>query len=97
MIYLLSDNLGKPLGRIRHRRSEWTQRASLMALAEDVRFTRLSLAIEGIEGLPQPLFGGFTGVDGAANSSGHGFLTPKNRGPDHRVPVISRAILDRLE
>jgi hypothetical protein len=68
-----------------------------MALAEDVSLTGLSLGIEGIEGLLQPLFRRFAGIDGAANSSGHGFLTPKNRGPDHRVPVISRAILDKLE
>ena len=56
---------------------------TLMALAEDVGLTRLSLGIEGIEGLLQPLFGGFSGIDGAANPSGHGFLTPKNSGPDH--------------
>jgi hypothetical protein len=64
-----------------------------MALAEDVCFTCLSLGIQGIEGLLQPLFRGFAGIDGAADPSGHGFLTPKNNGPDHRVPVISRAIL----
>ena len=69
----------------------------LMALAENVGFTRLSLGIERIEGLLQPLLGRFAGVDGAANPSSHGFLTPKNNGPDHRVPVISRAILDKLE
>jgi hypothetical protein len=68
-----------------------------MTLAEDVRFTRLSLGIQRIEGLLEPLLGRFAGIDGAANSSGHGFLTPKNNGPDHRVPVISRAILDKLE
>jgi hypothetical protein len=68
-----------------------------MALAEDVGFTGLSLGIQGIEGLLQPLFGRFAGINGAANPSSHGFRTPKNRGPDHRVPVISRAILDKLE
>jgi hypothetical protein len=68
-----------------------------MALTEDVRFTRLSLGIQGIEGLLQPLLGSFAGINGAANPNGHGFLTPKNNGPDHRVPVISRAILDKLE
>jgi hypothetical protein len=70
---------------------------SLVALAEDVSFARLSLGIQGIERLLQPLLGRFAGIDGAANPSSHGFRTPKNRGPDHRVPVISRAILDRLE
>jgi hypothetical protein len=70
---------------------------SLIGLAEDVRFTCFSLGIQGVEGLFQPLFGGFTGINSASNPSGHGFRTPKKRGPDHRVPVISRAILDRLE
>jgi len=70
---------------------------SLMALAENVRFTRFSLGIQRIEGLLQPLFGRFAGINGATNPNGHGFRTPKNRGPDHRVPVISRAILDKLE
>ena len=70
---------------------------SLMALTLDIGFTCLSLGVEGIEGLLQAFFGGFAGLDGAADPSGHGFRNPKKRGPDHRVPVISRAILDRLE
>jgi hypothetical protein len=70
---------------------------SLVSLAQDVGLTGLSLGVEGIEGLLQAFFGGFAGIDSAANPSGHGFRTPKNRGPDHRVPVISLAIFDRLE
>jgi hypothetical protein len=70
---------------------------SLMALAQDVGLTGFSLGVEGIEGLLESFFRGFAGIDCAANPSGHGFRTPKNRGPDHRVPVISRAIFDKLE
>jgi len=55
------------------------------------------LSIERVEGLLQSFFGGFACIDSAANPSGHGFLTPKKSGPDHWVPVISRAIRDRLE
>jgi hypothetical protein len=49
--------------------------------------------------LLQSFLRGFAGIDGATNTSGlsHGLRTPKKSGPDHRVPVISRAILDKLE
>jgi hypothetical protein len=44
-------------------------------------------------------FGGFSGVDSAALPflcrGGHAF-TPKNLGPDQRVPVIARATSERL-
>jgi hypothetical protein len=55
----------------------------LMSLAQDVGLTGLSLGVEGIEGLFEPFFRGFSSIDGAANPSGHGFLTPKKSGPDH--------------
>jgi hypothetical protein len=70
---------------------------SLMALAQNVSFTGLPLGVQRVKGLFEALFRRFAGIDSAANSRGHGFLTPKKRGPDHRVPVISRAIFDRLE
>src|SRR4029079_4994574 len=48
-----------------------------------------------VEVLLQPVFGGLAGVDGAANLRHRSQpLTPKNRGPDQRAPVISRAIAD---
>src|ERR1700716_2700753 len=58
-----------------------------------------------VEGLLQPFFRGFAGVDGAADPGRRdvwalshlaAFRVPKKSGPDHRVPVISRAIFERL-
>jgi hypothetical protein len=70
-----------------------------MPLTQNVGLAGLSLSVERVEGLLQSFLGGFAGIDGATNTSGlsHGLRTPKKRGPDHRVPVISRAILDKLE
>ena len=80
---------------------------ALVLLALDVCLARLPLGVERVEGLLETLFGGLSGVDGAANRrfvpvlmGGPRFLSlcfrPKNSGPDQRVPVISRAISERL-
>ena len=78
-----------------------------MLLAPDIGLRGIVLGVEGIEVLFQSLVGGDAGVDGAANllrSSGvHDRASfdglsrsPKNLGPFQRVPVMAKAILDRL-
>ncbi len=71
---------------------------AFVPLAGDVCGTRLVLGIERIEVLVVPLVGGFTRVDGASDSRlAHGQparFRPKKRGPDHRAPVMARAIGD---
>ena len=73
---------------------------ALMPLAENIGFTGFTLGMERVEGLLETFLGGFPGVYRATHARGNChtvfFLVPKNRGPDQGVPVISRAILDRL-
>ena len=85
---------------------------ALGALADDVGVAGIALGIDGVVLLVQPLVGGLACVDGAAQAALQGLahrlapfflagafvgaLSPKNSGPDHRVPVISRAIIERL-
>src|SRR6202023_3932161 len=58
-----------------------------------------------VEGLLQTFFREFAGIDGTADPGRRGdqalshlagFRVPKKSGPDQRVPVISRAIFERL-
>ncbi len=66
-------------------------------LRHDIRFAGFPLGIETVEGLLEPLFGALAGVDRAALfAHAHPSRRPKKRGPLHRVPVISRAISERL-
>ncbi|KRH78602.1 hypothetical protein FERRO_15930 [Ferrovum sp. JA12] len=85
---------------------------SLGALAGDVGMPRITLCVDRVVFLVQPLVGGLARVDRAAHTAFQCFahrqppflevgfvadgLSPKNNGPDHRVPVISRAIMERL-
>jgi hypothetical protein len=72
---------------------------SLMALAVYIRLAGLALGIERVERLLQALLGGLAGVEGTTDVFlfwSH-FLTPKNAGPDHLVPVITNAIFDSDE
>jgi hypothetical protein len=55
-------------------------------LAQDEGFAGLPLSVRRIEALLQSLLGRLAGVDGAGEW-GH-VRRPKNKGPDHRVPVI---------
>jgi hypothetical protein len=56
------------------------------------------LGVERVEVLIEPFVGGFARVDGTADpwlAHRHADLfIPKNRGPDHRAPVMARAIGD---
>ena len=56
---------------------------ALMSFAQDLGHTCLTLGVEGVEGLFKAFFRGLSSIDGAANPSGHDFLTPKKSGPDH--------------
>jgi hypothetical protein len=81
-----------------------------LALAEDEGFACFALSIERVERLLQPFFGGLSRVDRAALDGllvgshwiffairvSDFFLVPKKSGPDQRVPVIRRAISERL-
>ncbi len=69
--------------------------------------TRITLRIDRVVFLLQAFLTGLAGIDRAPLASLQGiahfdFLTgadafrPKNNGPDHRVPVISRAIIDSV-
>ena len=86
---------------------------ALRALAGDVGVAGVTLGVDGVVLLVEPLVGGLAGVDGAAQAALQSFahrrppcffgffclagaFTPKKSGPDQRVPVISRAIMDRL-
>ncbi len=64
-----------------------------MLLAGDIGLAGLALRIERVEVLIQPLFGALAGIDGAADPTHH--RTPKKRGPDHRAPVMCRAMADK--
>src|SRR5882724_5959905 len=83
---------------------------ALMPLTRNKCLACLALCIERVEGLFQTLFGRLPRVDGATHHSfsiqthwascdlafADSRLIPKNSGPDHRVPVIRRAISERL-
>ena len=75
---------------------------ALVTLAADVGFAGLALGIERIKGSLETFLRRFAGIDGAANLA-HSVaafcarrLVPKNAGPDQRVPVMTRAISERL-
>ena len=78
------------------------QHPALGALAGDVSLAGLPLGVQAVELLLQPFFGGFPGVDGAAQFSDNGFghaplrrfFRPKNTQPFQRVPVIARAMAE---
>ena len=61
-----------------------------MFLRLDIGLAGFSLCIKRIEGLIQSILGGFAGIDGASDLAHE--RTPKNRGPDHFVPVIAVAM-----
>src|SRR6266496_6262202 len=76
-------------------------------LAAHIGFGGVMLGIERVEILLQPMIGGDPGIDGAANPLGGPMAhdcpsasmrprRPKKRGPDHRVPVMAKATLERL-
>ena len=68
---------------------------AFVLLAGDIGGAGLALGVEGIEVLLETLFRAFPRVDRAANSGHDRYLpTAKNRGPDQRAPVISRATAD---
>src|SRR5258705_5332852 len=81
-----------------------------MGLAFDVGRGGLVLRVQRVELLVEPVLGGDTGIDRAANllhrRSLHGRTPivdlsslsrrPKKRGPFHLVPVIAKATLERL-
>src|SRR5579884_1778090 len=68
------------------------QGPAFMTLTRDIRLARLILRIEAVELLLEPFLARLAGVDGAAQL-GHA-TSPKNLGPDQRVPVICLAITD---
>ena len=81
------------------------QGPAIMGLAADIGLRRLVLGIEGVELLVEPVFRRDSGIDRTADplgGFGHhaGFSArlrrPKKRGPDHRVPVMAKAISVRL-
>ena len=67
-------------------------------LTLDIGGAGLVLGIEAVEVLLQPFLARLAGVDGAALVHAARFrgFVPKKAGPDHCVPVIVRAISDRL-
>ncbi len=69
-----------------------------MPLAGDIGGAGLVLGVERVEVLIEPFVGRLPGVDGAADPRfAHGqadLFRPKNRGPDHRAPVMVRVIGD---
>ena len=80
---------------------------ALGALAGDIGAARVALRIERVELLLEPFLARFSRVDGAAEFPGDRFcraglcharprlfLSPKNRQPFQRVPVMARAIAD---
>ena len=73
-----------------------SSRPALVPLAHDKGFAGFALGIEGVESLLQALLGGFARIDRAAQKYSFHDLGPKNNGPDHGVPVISRAMAVRL-
>jgi hypothetical protein len=80
-------------------------------LAADKGLASLALRLQRVEILLEPFFRGFACVDGATEDSTSAaglspsldlipevsdrFFKPKKRGPDQRVPVISRAMVER--
>jgi len=78
-----------------------------MRLTANVGLRGVILGIERVEVLLEPMVGGHTGVDRAADWLGRRLLhgrtsdadlsrRPKNLGPFQREPVIAKATLDRL-
>src|SRR5258705_9161960 len=81
-----------------------------MGLAFDIGRGCLVLSVQRVELLVQPVLGGDTGIDSAADRFDRSGLhdrafmadrsslsrRPKKRGPFHLVPVIAKATLDRL-
>ena len=65
---------------------------ALVALAGNVSLARVVLGVEAVELLLQPLFARLARVDGTANPAHT--ISPKNFGPDQRVPVILLAMPD---
>src|SRR6266496_740921 len=72
------------------------QPPSLAPLAADESLARLALRVQRVEVLLQSLLGRFACVNRATpyRRFRRHALTPKNRGPDQRAPVISRATSD---
>ena len=80
-----------------------------MALALDIGEARFALGIQRVKGLLEPFLRRLSRINGAPHAR-HTFslpfdtrprplregVTPKNSGPDQRVPVMRRAISDRL-
>src|SRR3954470_11425436 len=90
-------------------RSSYLERTSPagVRLASDIGLRGIILGIEGIEVLFQPLVGGDAGIDrtshhldrlGVQDRASFKDLSrrPKNRGPFQRVPVMAKAMFDRL-
>ena len=69
---------------------------ALMGLALYVSLCRLALGIKTIEVLFESVLGGFAGIDSAAQRASFGSRIPKNLGPLHFVPVMARAMPERL-
>ena len=69
------------------------QLPAFMFLAGNIGLTGLPLRMERVEILLKTIFGTLAGIDGAADPLHH--CTPKKRGPDHRAPVMCRAMADK--
>jgi hypothetical protein len=84
------------------RRSSADSTISARVARSNVCFTGFALCVEGVERLLQAFFGGLPGVDRTFDTRRHAassdlcFFRPKNAGPDQRVPVMARAISERL-
>ena len=68
------------------------QLPSFMLLAGDIGFASLSLRIQRVEVLFQPLFRALAGIDCSADAAHH--WSPKKRGPDQCAPVMCFAMAD---
>ena len=103
----MRDGLDSHL-KIRHRHTEREARASLLAVGWLRMPAGFPLSVQRIERLFETFFGRLSRVDRAPDyRSSLGVhwasiepsclvFTPKKSGPDHRVPVISLAISERL-
>src|SRR5690348_13112806 len=71
---------------------------ALVSLAFDIGFASLALGIEAIERLVEPLVRAFSSVDSASDglAAHDSSLSPKKRGPFHRLPAIAVAAAERL-
>ena len=75
---------------------------ALMGLALDVGLAGLPLGVEGVELEIEVMFGGLAGLDGTPQRLGLSRLhreavrSPKNLGPFQAVPVMARAMVERL-